>query len=84
MTIELNKTSSRLEAIQFLAKSMLPKDGRFHTSHFKAEVNGNAVSTDGARLHFVENLPLEPGYYKIHKLTKSGNGKINSEFQFYK
>ena len=84
MTIELNKTDSRLETIQFLSKSMESKSGRFHTSHFKVEVNGNAASTDGARLHFVENLPLEPGYYKIHKLTKSGNGKINSEFQFYK
>ena len=78
MTIELNKTSSRLEAIQFLSKSMESKSsiynisGRFHTSHFKVEVNGNAVSTDGARLHFVENLPLEPEYYKVHKCTKSG------------
>ena len=72
MTIELNKTDSRLEAIQFLAKSMLPKDGRFHVSHFKVQANGNAVSTDGARLHFVGDLALEPGYYKVHKLTKSG------------
>ena len=72
MTIELSKPDSRLEAIQFLAKSMLPKDGRFHVGHIKVEVNGNAASTDGARLHFVENLPLEPGYYKVHKCTKSG------------
>ena len=72
MTIELSKPDSRLEAIQFLAKSMLPKDGRFHVGHIKVEANGNAVSTDGARLHFVGDLALEPGYYKIHKLTKSG------------
>ena len=72
MTIELSKPDSRLEAIQFLAKSMLPKDGRFHLGHVKVEANGNAVSTDGSRMHFVENLPLEPGYYKVHKCTKSG------------
>ena len=72
MTIELSKTDERLQAIQFLSKSMLPKDGRFHVGHIKVEANGNAVSTDGARLHFVENLPLEPGYYKVHKVTKSG------------
>ena len=72
MTIELSKFDERLQAIQFLSKSMLPKDGRFHVGHIRVEADGSAVSTDSARLHFVKNINLEPGYYKVHKCTKSG------------
>ena len=70
--IELTKTDQRLEAIQFLSKSMLPKDGRFHAGHIKVEEDGSAVSTDGSRLHWVNDIALEPGYYKVFKVTKTG------------
>ena len=72
MTTELSKFDDRLQAIQFLSKSMLPKDGRFHVGHIRVEADGSAVSTDGARLHYVKDIALEPGYYKVHKCTKSG------------
>ena len=72
MTTELSKFDDRLQAIQFLSKSMLPKDGRFHVGHIRVEADGSAVSTDGARLHFVKDINLEAGYYKVHKCTKSG------------
>ena len=72
MTIELSKFDERLQAIQFLSKSMLPKDGRFHVGHIRVETDASAVSTDGSRLHWVKDINLEPGYYKVHKCTKSG------------
>ena len=72
MTTKLSKTDGRFQAIQFLSKPMLPKDGRFHVGHIRVEADGSAVSTDGARLHFVKDINLEPGYYKVHKCTKSG------------
>ena len=72
MTTELSKFDPRLQAIQFLSKSMLPKDGRFHLGHIKVEADGAAVSTDGMRLHYVKDTGFEPCYYKVHKCTKSG------------
>ena len=72
MTTKLSKTDERLQAIHFLSKSMLPEDGRFHVGHIRVEADGSAVSTDGARLHFVKDINLEPGYYKVYKCTKSG------------
>ena len=72
MTTELSKFDDRLQAIQFLSKSMLPKDGRFHVRHIRVEADGSAVSTDGMRLNFVKDINLEAGYYKVHKCTKSG------------
>ena len=70
MTTELNKFDDRLKAIQFLSKAMDCKSLRFHIKHFRVE-NGRAVSTDGHRLHHVDYVALEDGFYKIHKCTKT-------------
>ncbi|MFQ5772467.1 MAG: hypothetical protein ACE5HX_18165 [bacterium] len=71
MAIELDKNDIRLEAIRFLAKALDAKDDKFHTSHFKVEENGSAVSSNGAILHWAKDVSLKPGYYKVHKITKT-------------
>ena len=38
--------------------------------HFKVE-SGQGISTDGKRLHVVNDLPLEDGFYYVHKNTKT-------------
>ena len=69
-TIQIDKHDSRLNAVKFLTSCMI-KDNRFHCKHFRVEQNGNAVATDGNRLHFVSELPLEAGYYQVHKNNKA-------------
>ena len=68
--LKIDKNDSRLKAVRFLASAMNPKDLRFHTSHFKVE-SGQGISTDGHRLHVVNDIPLEDGFYAIHKNTKT-------------
>ena len=69
-TLKIEKYDSRLKAVRFLATAMDLKDTRFHVTHFKIE-NNQAVSTDGCRLHVVNDIPLEDGFYTIHKNTKA-------------
>ena len=66
-TIQIDKNDSRLNAVKFLTSAMDPKDGRFHKKYFKVEPSGHAVATDGHRLHWVSDLPLEEGFYQVHK-----------------
>ena len=70
-TVLIDKNDSRLKAVKFLTSCMNTKDIRFHIHHFKVENDGSAVSTDGKRLHFVNELPLEAGYYEVHKNNKT-------------
>ena len=69
-TLKIDKNDSRLKAVKFLASAMNPKELRFHMVHFKVE-SGQAISTDGQRLHVANNIPLEDGFYTIHKNTKT-------------
>ena len=70
-TVLIDKNDKRLKAIKFLTSCMAKNDHRFHIKHFKVESDGSAVSTNGSRLHWVKELPLESGYYKIHKNNKA-------------
>jgi len=70
-TVTIGKTDSRLKAVKFLTSCMAQKDNRFHIKHFKVEKDGSAVATDGSRLHWVSELPIEPGYYQVHKNNKA-------------
>ena len=68
--LKIDKNDSRLKALRFLASAMDPKDLRFHIMHFKVE-SGQGISTDGNRLHVVNDIPLEDGFYYVHKNTKA-------------
>ena len=68
--LKIDKNDSRLKAVRFLASAMDPKDLRFHMIHFKVE-SGQGISTDAKRLHVVNDLPLEDGFYYVHKNTKT-------------
>ena len=68
--LKIDKNDSRLKAVRFLASAMDPKDLRFHMIHFKVE-SGQGISTDGKRLHVINDLPLEDGFYYVHKNTKA-------------
>ena len=68
--LKIDKNDSRLKAVRFLASAMDPKDLRFHVVHFKVE-SGQAVSTDGNRLHVVNDIPMGDGFYYVHKNTKT-------------
>ena len=70
-TIQIEKNDNRLNAVKFLTSAMDPKDGRFHKKYFKVEPSGHAVATDGHRLHWVSDLPLEEGFYQVHKNNKT-------------
>ena len=69
-TLKIDKNDSRLKAVRFLASAMNPEDLRFHVTHFKVESEQGA-STDGGRIHVANNIPLEDGFYIIHKNTKA-------------
>ena len=69
-TLKIDKNDSRLKAVRFLASAMNPEDLRFHVTHFKVESEQGA-STDGGRIHVANNIPLEDGFYTIHKNTKA-------------
>jgi len=68
--LKIDKNDSRLKAVRFLASVMNLKDLRFHTFHFKVE-SGQGISTDGNRLHVVNDIPLEDGFYSVIKNTKT-------------
>jgi len=69
-TLKIDKNDSRLKAVKFLASAMDLKDPRFHMIHFKVE-SDQGVSTNGCRLHVANNIPLEDGFYAVHKNTKA-------------
>ena len=71
MSIELQKNHPDLAKVRFLACVLPKSDLRFHVSHIKVDENFDGYSTDGARLHYTGDLQLSPGYYKVHKNTKS-------------
>ena len=68
--LKIDKNDSRLKAVRFLTSAMDPKDPRFHMIHFKVE-SGQGISTDAKRLHVVNDLPLEDGFYYVHKNIKA-------------
>ena len=68
--LKINKNDSRSKAVRFLISAMDLENPRFHTIHFKVE-SRQAVSTDGKRLHVVNDIPLEDGFYAIHKNQKT-------------
>lgn len=70
-TITIDKNDKRLDSVKFLISAMKKNDLRFHIKHFKVETDNSAVSTDGARLHYVKEIDLESGYYVVHKNLKT-------------
>jgi hypothetical protein len=42
-------------------------DLRFHVNHIYVDKNHRAVATDGMRMHVVDQLLIEAGYYKVVK-----------------
>jgi hypothetical protein len=63
-------TESHLNEIQWLASALSTDDLRFHVSHIWVRKNGQAIATDGMRMHIVEMVSLAPGYYKVIKRTR--------------
>ncbi len=72
-TVLIDKNDSRLKSVKFLTSCMSKEKGdfRFHIKHFKVEVDGSGVATDGSRLHWSEVVALEAGYYQVHKNNKA-------------
>ena len=69
--IEIIKEDPRISKLQFLAKALKNGDDRFHVTTLKVESDGSAVALDGARLHWVADIELEKGYYKMVRCTKT-------------
>jgi hypothetical protein len=42
-------------------------DTRFHVNHIYVTKNHRAIATNGHRMHVVDQLLIEPGYYKVVK-----------------
>jgi len=73
--IEIKKNVNKwfFESIKFVTvalKRVFKDDERFHTNHICIE-DGNAIATDGCRLHLWSKCPFDEGYYRVIKNTKS-------------
>jgi len=63
-------TETHLKEIQWLASALAVDDARFHVTHIWVRENRQAIATDGSRMHVVEMVSLEPGYYKVVKKSR--------------
>lgn len=69
-SITIDKKDARLGDVRFLVSAMDVKDDRFHTKNFKVKA-GLGLATDGKRLHWVEEIALEDGFYVVHVRQKA-------------
>jgi hypothetical protein len=71
-------TKTHLAEIQWLASALSydKDDGRFHTkinfivTTIWVRDNGQAIATDGNRMHVLAYCSLDAGYYKVRKRTR--------------
>ena len=58
--------------VKWLASALIADntDCRFHINHIYVDKNHRAVATDGSRMHVVDQLLIEPGFYSVFSNLK--------------